>query len=104
VDARALQHFPRVAARFARFLRDHGHREIEFDAYHPTWLEAPWVVLDNLRLMLAGPLDKNPIDEEAELKHAMQVAELETYERMPKDLHYLFSEILRLPAPVDSRA
>jgi pyruvate,water dikinase len=96
VEKRALDRFPKFAARFARFLRDHGHREVEFDAYHPTWIEAPWVVLDNLRLILSGPLDKNAIDEETEMKRRMQEAELETYERLPKDLHYLFSEILRL--------
>jgi pyruvate,water dikinase len=96
VETRALDHFPPFSARFAKFLRDHGHREVEFDAYHATWLEAPWVVLDNLRLMLSGPLDRSAIDEEAELKRRMQEAELETYERLPKDLHYLFSEILRL--------
>lgn len=31
-----------------RFLEDHGHRETDFDAYHPTWADAPWVVLDQL--------------------------------------------------------
>src|SRR5262249_9364305 len=67
LQARALEPFPRFAERFARFLRDHGHREVEFDAYHPTSLEAPWVVLDTLRLMLAGPLDRSLVDEEAAL-------------------------------------
>ncbi len=96
IQARELQRFPRFAARFERFLRDHGHREIEFDAYHPTWVEVPWVVLDNLRLMLTGPLERSASSVELELKRRMQEAELESYEQIPKELHYFFSEILRL--------
>ena len=38
------------------FLDAHGHRETDFDAYHPTWRDAPWVVLEQLRaLLLASP-------------------------------------------------
>src|SRR5262249_2504772 len=39
-----LKPFPEFGARFQKFLRDHGHREVDFDAYSPTWLELPWVV------------------------------------------------------------
>src|SRR5262249_53880868 len=37
---------PAFAARLGKFLRDHGHRENDFDMYQPTWIEAPWYVLD----------------------------------------------------------
>jgi pyruvate,water dikinase len=92
----ALAAWPEFKTRFEKFLRDHGHREIEFDAYAPTWLEAPWVVLDNLRLILQGPLDVTPATRERELKVRQQQAELELYRALPADMHFFFGEILRL--------
>jgi phosphohistidine swiveling domain-containing protein len=56
VEQKLLPPFRDFSARFDAFLRLHGHREVEFDAYHPTWLEIPWVVLDHIRLLL-GALD-----------------------------------------------
>ena len=38
------------------FLAEHGHRETDFDAYQPTWVEAPWVVLDHVRALLDAPV------------------------------------------------
>lgn len=38
-----------------RFVEAHGHRETDFDAYHPTWREAPWVVLDHVRALVDAP-------------------------------------------------
>jgi pyruvate,water dikinase len=96
LESKALSRFPRFEARLAKFLRDHGHREIDFDAYQPTWVEVPWVVLDNLRLVLAGSFEQDPIDQEADLKIRMQQAELEVYGKLPRELHYFFTEILRL--------
>lgn len=55
-----LAAFPHFAARFDRVLADHGHRETDFDPYHPTCREAPWVVLDNLCLMATAPAAENP--------------------------------------------
>ncbi len=43
-----VQDFPEFAARFSRFLDDHGHREMDMDYYHPTWSEQPSIVLDSL--------------------------------------------------------
>lgn len=96
VEPGVLSGFPAFQARFKRFLRDHGHREIEFDAYHPTWVEAPWVVLDTLRLMMTGGQDTDPSDHEADTKIRMQRAEMEVYGKLPEDLHFFFGEILRL--------
>jgi pyruvate,water dikinase len=92
----ALAAWPVFQARFEKFLRDHGHREIEFDAYAPTWVEAPWVVLDNLRLILKGSLEAAPAMRERELKVRQQQAELELYRTLPADMHFFFGEILRL--------
>ncbi|WP_420097484.1 PEP/pyruvate-binding domain-containing protein [Brevibacterium sediminis] len=48
-----LERFPQFKASFDRFLEQHGHRELDFDAYHPTWVEAPHIVLDQIRLLAA---------------------------------------------------
>ncbi|HKF41167.1 MAG TPA: PEP/pyruvate-binding domain-containing protein, partial [Candidatus Acidoferrum sp.] len=56
VEQKLLPPFRDFSTRFDAFLRLHGHREVEFDAYHPTWLEIPWAVLDHIRLIL-GALD-----------------------------------------------
>jgi len=96
VEPGALAAFPDFQDRLARFLRDHGHREVDFDAYQPTWLETPWVVLDNVRLILQMPMDRTPAQKERDLKVRMQQAELELFNRLPEDLRFFFHEILRL--------
>jgi len=96
IEQNELAHFPAFEKRFHKFLRDHGHREMEFDMYHPTWLEVPWVVLDNLRLMLQSPLQQTPAQHERELKVKAQQAEREFFQLLPPDLHFFFHEILRL--------
>ena len=42
------------------FVEAHGHRETDFDAYHPTWRDAPWVVLEQLRALLLAPPGLRP--------------------------------------------
>jgi len=91
-----LDRFPEFQSRLEKFLRDHGHREVDFDAYSPTWLELPWVVLDNVRLILQTPMDQDPAAKERELKIRMQQAELELFQKLPPDVHFFFAEILRL--------
>ena len=44
---------------FRAFLAAHGHRETDFDAIHPTWADAPWVVLDQIRALLQAPVDRS---------------------------------------------
>ena len=41
-------------------------------------------------------MDQNPAAKERELKIRMQQAELELFQKLPSDLHFFFSEILRL--------
>ena len=102
MDSRALLQqgvlsgFPEFNARFDRFLRDHGHREVDFDAYAATWVEAPWIVLDNLRLILQTPMDQPPAEKERELKIRAQQAEVTLFAKLPADLHFFFHELLRL--------
>jgi len=96
IGRNVLAEFPEFRARFQKFLRDHGHREVDFDMYHPTWLDAPWVVLDNLRLILQTPMDVNPAQKERDLKIRAQQAEFELFSKLPVELHFFFHEILRL--------
>lgn len=91
-----LSQFPEFDGRFQRFLRDHGHREVDFDAYVPTWGEAPWIVLDHVRLILQGPMERPPARRERELKIRAQRAEVRLFAQLPPDLHFFFSELLRL--------
>jgi pyruvate,water dikinase len=91
-----LAGFPDFNVRFERFLRDHGHREVDFDAYVPTWGESPWIVLDNLRLILQTPMDRKPAEQERELKIRAQQAEVTLFAKLPADLHFFFHELLRL--------
>ena len=96
IEENLLAPFPEVQGRLQKFLKDHGHREMDFDAYAPTWVEVPWVVLDSLRLILQMPMDQTPAQRERELKVRMQQAEHELFRRLPSDLHFFFGELVRL--------
>jgi pyruvate,water dikinase len=99
IEADRLEEFPLFAAHFEQFLHDHGHRELDFDAYHPTWIEVPWIVLDNIRLLLRSRSrseQESPIAKERELRVCMHEAESELFRRLPEDLHFFFRELLRL--------
>lgn len=87
---------PDFAGRFARFLQDHGHREIEFDMYAPPWGEAPWIVLDTIRLLAADPTPVPPALRERAQKVRQQEAELALLNRTPPDLRYFLHEVIRL--------
>ncbi|MDD5056741.1 MAG: PEP/pyruvate-binding domain-containing protein [Sideroxydans sp.] len=96
IEQKLLDAFGNFSAHFNKFLRDHGHREVDFDPYQPTWIEAPWIVLDNLRLMSAEHETQDQRAREREIKITMQQAELQLYGRIPQHLHFFFHEILRL--------
>ena len=96
LDDRRLSRFPRFEKAFESFLQNHGHREIEFDIYHPTWIEVPWVVLDNIRLMLDADSKTNPSEKQVELKITMQQTEYACLQQLPDNLHFFFHELGRL--------
>lgn len=87
---------PAFADRFACFLKDHGHREMEFDMYAPPWGEAPWIVLDTIRLLAADPNPVLPALRERAQKIRQQEAELSLLNRTPEDLRYFLHEVIRL--------
>jgi len=91
-----LAEFPEFHRRFGKFLRDHGHREVDYDAYQPTWSGQPWVVLENLRLMLTREEVEVPQKRERELRVRQQESERELYEIAPVRLHFFLSELIRL--------
>jgi pyruvate,water dikinase len=90
-----LRQFPEFAARFQRFLEDHGHREMDMDYYHPTWSEQPSIVLDALALILRGQ-PEDPA--ETARKHRIRYSETEHQflGRVPEELRFFFREMIRL--------
>jgi pyruvate,water dikinase len=93
-----LSEFPAFEAQFQRFLRRHGHRELDFDAYCPTWIEAPHTVLDQLKA-LAGRSDgedKDARNPNSPRRIAAVEAELRLLAQVPERLRYAVREIIRL--------
>ena len=78
---------PELEERFQRFLRDHGHREVEYDPYVPPWAEAPWHVIEHLRALLLQTQDKTPARNAPD--SVIPVA-------VPEALHGLIRELVRL--------
>jgi phosphoenolpyruvate synthase/pyruvate phosphate dikinase len=91
-----LADFPEFKSRFETFLRNHGHREMEFDAYHPTWLEVPWVVLDNILIAMHAPVKSDLYERQRSLKLTMHATEYECLQQLPEQLHFFFHELIRL--------
>jgi len=92
----ALGEHPVFLAAFERFLESHGHREVDFDAYHPTWIGQPWVVLENIRLMLARPEVPDPSGRENELRARQAQAERQLLAALPEPLRNFAAELVRL--------
>ncbi|HEX8695027.1 MAG TPA: PEP/pyruvate-binding domain-containing protein [Longimicrobium sp.] len=91
-----LERFPAFASGFRRFLENHGHREVDFDAYVPTWIGQPWVVLENLRLMLLQGDVADPAPREGSLRARQSAAEREYLALVPEELRNFAAEVLRL--------
>jgi rifampicin phosphotransferase len=91
-----LAAFPSFARRFAAFLEDHGHREVDFDPYHPTWIEAPHLVLDALRLLLGQAPGESPSERLLAQKICAQKAEFALAAALPEDLRFLAQELIGL--------
>ncbi|SMX80903.1 PEP/pyruvate-binding domain-containing protein [Brevibacterium aurantiacum] len=90
-----LDDFPAFFEEFATFLAKHGHRELDFDAYHPTWVEAPHIVLDQVRL-LADRETNAAADSDLERKVLQAETEREVINAAPEKLRYLVQEVIRL--------
>jgi pyruvate,water dikinase len=95
-EAGALEAFPDFRSRFERFLEIHGHREVDYDAYHPTWSGQPWVVLENLRLILVQDEVEDPGLKDQALRSRQHNAEQAFMTRVPDPLRPFVGEIVRL--------
>lgn len=91
-----LDEFPEFASRFRMFLDDYGHREINFDYYHPTWVEAPEVVLDLITLTANMEMKEDLVEKERQLRQQQLQATADLFDRTPKELHFLMQEVIRL--------
>lgn len=92
-----LRAFPTFAEMFHALVDRNAHRETDFDPYHATWGETPWVVLDHVRLIVGSLADGvSPIEQERQLRIRMLSAETSILDQLPEDLHYCFREIVRL--------
>ncbi|MBW3628124.1 MAG: phosphoenolpyruvate synthase [Gemmatimonadetes bacterium] len=91
-----LARFPTFGAAFRRFLENHGHREVDFDAYVPTWSGQPWTVLENLRLMLLQGEISDPAAREVELRGRQSQAERDYLSALPAELRNFGAELVRL--------
>jgi pyruvate,water dikinase len=90
-----LTAFPAFASALGRFLEDHGHREVDFDAFHPTWGGQPWVVLENIRLLLGQSEGPDPAARAADLREVQLLAEQRLAALAPKDLRFFAAELVR---------
>ncbi|HEX4683043.1 MAG TPA: PEP/pyruvate-binding domain-containing protein [Gemmatimonadaceae bacterium] len=75
---------------FRKFLDAHGHRETDFDALHPTWGDAPWVVVDQIRALLDVPIG------DISAGDARIVLETMIADRITAQLHALARGIIEL--------
>lgn len=84
------------AARLARFLEDHGHREMDMDYSVPTWSGQPWVVLDTIALMLRQGSPADPEATARELRFRYAETELAFLSALPDGLRFFLRELIRL--------
>jgi pyruvate,water dikinase len=96
VESGALDRFSEFSTAFRRFLAIHGHREVDFDAYHPTWAGQPWVVLENLRLLLLRDGLADPGVKDQELRARQHSTEQSFLARVPEPLRTFAMEVVRL--------
>lgn len=88
-----FEHFNQL---FENFIENYGHREITFDYYKPTWVEAPWVVLDLIHLTASSGYAENPEQKEKNIKLQAYHAAQELLSKTPEGLKYFISELIRL--------
>lgn len=91
-----LSSFPAFEAAFRKFLEDHGHREVDWDAFHLTWSGQPWVVLENVRLLLEQGNLADPEARAIELREVQQRAEAELSRLLSEDMRFFAAELVRL--------
>ncbi|WP_425310520.1 PEP/pyruvate-binding domain-containing protein [Ammonicoccus fulvus] len=95
-EARALRLLDHeLRERFDRFLARHGHRELDIDAYQPTWGESPLVVLDQLAQLAESP-DVDHLARAVSGRGRAIAARERLLAAVPDDLRHLADEVVRL--------
>jgi pyruvate,water dikinase len=95
-DGGGLNDHREFAARMARFLEDHGHREMDMDYLVPTWSGQPWVVLDTIVLILRQRAPADPEATARELRVRFAETELAFLSALPERVRFFFRELIRL--------
>lgn len=90
-----LAQYPEFHAQFNQFIQHHGHRELDFDAYYPTWLEAPHTVIDQIKILSELP-DENLAGKSQDTKLAASAAQHQFLSQIPEGLRYFVEEVIRL--------
>jgi pyruvate,water dikinase len=91
-----LAAFPEFAAKFQRFLEDHGHREMDMDYLHPTWSDQPSIVIDAIALILRAGISEDPGETARKLRMRYAQTEHQFLGSLPEDLQFFYREIIRL--------
>ncbi|GAA3285218.1 PEP/pyruvate-binding domain-containing protein [Nesterenkonia halobia] len=86
--------FPAFASELDVFLERHGHRELDFDAYHPTWVGAPHIVVNQLRVLAHREAGAQVSSNQLRAQQAE--AERQVLDAVPDDLRYFLQEVIRL--------
>ncbi|MDR0218809.1 MAG: phosphoenolpyruvate synthase [Enterobacteriaceae bacterium] len=89
------QQYPAFFTKFMTFLTNHGHRELDFDAYHPTWLDAPHIVLTQISAM-SDLEDDGKGSELLSKKMTQSKTEFAIIAQSPEKLRYFMQELIRL--------
>ena len=92
-----LDAWPDFARRFRGFVERHGHREFDFDAYHPTWIDAPRVVFEQIiGLARTADIDTDQGERIREARVDMARVEHQVLAATPRELRALVGEVIRL--------
>ncbi len=92
--ANSINTFSVFKTAFYDFLACHGHREVDFDAYIPTWIEQPNVVLDNIRLIVKNPETKTPLQKAIDVQYQKYEAMRELMTFVPENLRFFMTELI----------
>lgn len=95
IEQGKLATYPSFKAAFEEFINLFGNREIDFDPYHPTWGEVPWIVLDQLRI-LAESSERFNLQEELQRRFRLRGTELAFISGLPEHFRPLCASLLRL--------
>ena len=91
-----LERYAEFSKRFARFLEDHGHRELDMDYSQPTWSAAPWIVLDSIALLSRRQSAEDPAETARLQRLKFAQTEFAFLSGVPEPLRFFFRELIRL--------